>query len=89
MASGPKEVYELYDRCCKELGVKPLPLWIVNKSMSPGIAFFGEPVLLVPLSLCNDESRLRFALLHELTHKKRGDHYMTLLLEYPSRRVLV
>ena len=80
MAGGPREVYELYDRCCKELGVKPLPLWIVNKSMSPGIAFFGEPVLLVPLSLCNDESRLRFALLHELTHKKRGDHYMTLLL---------
>ena len=80
MASGPREVYELYDRCCKELGVKPLPLWIVNKSMSPGIAFFGEPVLLVPLSLCGDKSRLRFALLHELTHKKRGDHYMTLLL---------
>lgn len=80
MAGGPREVYELYDRCCKELCVKPLPLWIVNKSMSPGIAFFGEPVLLVPLSLCGDESRLRFALLHELTHKKRGDHYMTLLL---------
>ena len=80
MAGGPRETYELYDKCCKELGVKPLPLWIVNKSMSPGIAFFGEPVLLVPLSLCNDESRLRFALLHELTHKKRGDHYMTLLL---------
>lgn len=80
MAGGPREVYELYDKCCKELGVNPLPLWIVNKSMSPGIAFFGEPVLLVPLSLCNDESRLRFALLHELTHKKRGDHYMTLLL---------
>ena len=80
MAGGPREVYELYDRYCKELGVKPLPLWIVNKSMSPGIAFFGEPVLLVPLSLCGDESRLRFALLHELTHKKRGDHYMTLLL---------
>ena len=80
MAGGPREVYELYDRCCKELGVKPLPLWIVNKSMSPGIAFFGEPVLLIPLSLCGDESRLRFALLHELTHKKRGDHYMTLLL---------
>ena len=80
MAGGPREVYELYGRCCNELGVKPLPLWIVNKSMSPGIAFFGEPVLLVPLSLCNDESRLRFALLHELTHKKRGDHYMTLLL---------
>lgn len=80
MAGGPREVYELYDRCCKELGVKPLPLWIVDKSMSPGIAFFGEPVLLVPLSLCGDESRLRFALLHELTHKKRGDHYMTLLL---------
>ena len=80
MAGGPREVYELYDKCCKELSVKPLPLWIVNKSMSPGIAFFGEPVLLVPLSLCNEESRLRFALLHELTHKKRGDHYMTLLL---------
>ena len=80
MAGGPREVYELYGKCCKELGVKPLPLWIVNKSMSPGISFFGEPVLLVPLSLCNDESRLRFALLHELTHKKRGDHYMTLLL---------
>lgn len=80
MAGGPREVYELYDKCCKELGVKPLPLWIVDKSMSPGIAFFGEPVLLIPISLCGDESRLRFALLHELTHKKRGDHYMTLLL---------
>lgn len=80
MAGGPREAYDLYGMCCKELCVKPLPLWIVNKSMSPGIAFFGEPVLLVPLSLCNDESRLRFALLHELTHKKRGDHYMTLLL---------
>ena len=80
MAGGPREAYELYGMCCKELGVKPLPLWIVNKSMSPGIAFFGEPVLLVPISLCGDESRLRFALLHELTHKKRGDHYMTLLL---------
>lgn len=80
MAGGPREVYELYGKCCKELGVKPLPLWIVNKSMSPGIAFFGEPVLLIPISLCGDESRLRFALLHELTHKKRGDHYMTLLL---------
>lgn len=80
MAGGPREAYELYDRCCKELCVKPLPLWIVNKSMSPGIAFFGEPVLLIPISLCGDESRLRFALLHELTHKKRGDHYMTLLL---------
>ena len=80
MAGGPREVYELYGRCCNELGVKPLPLWIVNKSMSPGIAFFGEPVLLIPISLCGDESRLRFALLHELTHKKRGDHYMTLLL---------
>lgn len=80
MACGPKETYELYDICCKELCVKPLPLWIVDKSMSPGIAFFGEPVLLIPLSLCGDESRLRFALLHELTHKKRGDHYMTLLL---------
>lgn len=80
MAGGPREAYELYDMCCKELCVKPLPLWIVNKSMSPGIAFFGEPVLLIPISLCGDESRLRFALLHELTHKKRGDHYMTLLL---------
>lgn len=74
------KVYVMYDACCAELGVKPITLWTVDRAISPGIAFFAHPVLLLPSSMDADEEKLRYAFLHELTHKKRLDHYMTILL---------
>ena len=73
-------VYAIYDECCAALGVKPLTMWAVDRAISPGIAFFTYPVLLLPASMDGDEEKLRYAFLHELTHKKRRDHHMTALL---------
>ena len=73
-------VYAIYDECCAALNVKPLTMWAVDRAISPGIAFFTYPVLLLPASMDGDENKLRYAFLHELTHKKRYDHYMTVLL---------
>ncbi len=75
----PRWAYRLYDRCCEELHVKPMALWPVESAISPGIAFFGGPVLLMPAAM-QEEEKLRFAFLHELTHRKNGDHLMTELL---------
>ena len=75
----PRWAYRLYDRCCEELHVKPMALWPVESAISPGIAFFGGPVLLMPAAM-REEEKLRFAFLHELTHRKNGDHLMTELL---------
>ncbi len=73
----PEAVTALYEECRRELYVKSaLPVWIVDAAMSPGIALFGGPVLLMPASLLSSKEALRFALLHELTHLKRGDHML-------------
>ncbi|MBQ7092111.1 MAG: hypothetical protein IJN83_05605, partial [Clostridia bacterium] len=79
-ASVSPRVYAIYDECCAALNVKPLTMWVVDRAISPGIAFFTYPVLLLPASMDGDEEKLRYAFLHELTHKKRRDHYMTGLL---------
>ena len=79
-ASVSPRVYAIYDECCAALGVKPITMWAVDRAISPGIAFFTYPVLLLPASMDGDEEKLRYAFLHELTHKKRHDHHMTALL---------
>jgi len=79
-ASVSPRVYAIYDECCAALNVKPITMWAVDRAISPGIAFFTYPVLLLPSSMDGDEEKLRYAFLHELTHKKRHDHHMTALL---------
>ena len=80
LASVSPRVYAIYDECCASLGVKPITMWAVDRAISPGIAFFTYPVLLLPASMDGDEEKLRYAFLHELTHKRRYDHHMTALL---------
>ena len=80
LASVSPRVYAIYDECCAALGVKPITMLAVDRAISPGIAFFTYPVLLLPASMDGDEEKLRYAFLHELTHKKRHDHHMTALL---------
>lgn len=72
----------VYKKCCMDLNVVPITIWTVDRAISPGIVFFTRPVLLLPASMERDTERLRYALLHELFHKKRGDHYTTALLTF-------
>lgn len=77
----PQAVTALYEACRRGLGVKrAMPIWVVNAAMSPGIALFGKPVLLMPASTLSSKEALRFALLHELMHKKRGDHIVNAVM---------
>lgn len=77
----PGRALELYEKCRRELGIsRRLPLWVVDAAISPGIAFFGRPVLLLPASMLDADEALRFALMHELTHQKRGDHAVSALM---------
>lgn len=80
IATVSPRVYAIYEECCDALHVKPMTVWAVDRAISPGIAFFSGPVLLLPASMEGNEDSLRYAFLHELTHKKRYDHYMTALL---------
>jgi beta-lactamase regulating signal transducer with metallopeptidase domain len=80
IATVSPRVYAIYEECCDALHVKPMTVWAVDRSISPGIAFFSGPVLLLPASMVGSEDALRYAFLHELTHKKRYDHYVTALL---------
>lgn len=71
----PAAVEELYQACRGELRAgRAMPIWVVRKAMSPGIVLFGGPILLLPAGMVSSREALRFALLHELTHQKRGDH---------------
>lgn len=77
----PAEAAALYAACQKELGIKrPMPLWVVDATISPGIVHFAGPVLLLPAALLQSKEEPRFALLHELTHQKRGDHLLCALM---------
>jgi len=77
----PEVVDAVYKKCRLEAGVKhKMPLWVVDAAISPGIAFFNGLVLLLPTSIIDREGTLRFSLLHELAHQKRGDHFMGILL---------
>lgn len=77
----PQNVQALYQNCCKELGVKaPVRLWVVSSVMSPGLALLPRATVLIPADMLDTPEQLRFALLHELTHYKRGDAYMCALM---------
>lgn len=77
----PPEVSALYAACAKAVGCKRrMPLWVVDRAMSPGVAWFGGPVLLLPGALVGDRQALAYALLHELAHYKRGDPVMCLVM---------
>jgi len=80
MVSVSPHVSAVYKACCEALKVKTLCLWVVDRTISPGIAFFSKPILLLPASMAYDTENLRYAFLHELMHKKRYDHIVSMLL---------
>lgn len=66
----------IFEACKKELGVKGRIRLRLSAALStPALTVSLRPVLLLPLDLYReDEAVLRYAVLHELTHYKRGDY---------------
>ncbi len=77
----PDGALALYTECRAARGVKKeIPLWVVDAAMSPGVALFKKTALLIPVSLLTSREKLRFALLHELTHISRRDHLVVSMM---------
>lgn len=67
----------------KELSLKrELNVFIVDDINSPALTAELRPKVLLPRHCTDstDDERIRFALMHELTHYKRGDHMVCMLL---------
>lgn len=68
-------------RLCKEMHIRrPVRLVEMSDITSPALTIGLRPTVLLPSSLMGEdrEQERRFALLHELTHLKRGDHFLML-----------
>ena len=77
----PEAVTALYESCRTELGVKGrVRIRVVDAAISPGITLLIAPVIFLPAGILGSTEKTRFALLHELTHYKRGDHIMCALM---------
>lgn len=81
MVAVADDVTALFEQCKNEMGIRR-PLRIA------GVSRLGTPALVVPsmvlmpaeLAGAMDSRRLEFALRHELTHYKRKDHFVNMLL---------
>ncbi len=55
-------------------------LVVTGEKLSPSLAMLGlRPVVILPATLTGEPSTLRYAMLHELSHCKRGDHIVLTL----------
>ena len=79
----PDWVFDMVEECKKDLGIKAKIGFSVQTSMiSPSLTLSLCPALLLPESMIKHMSRkqIELGIRHELTHYKRGDHIMSLLL---------
>ena len=73
----------LIGKCKKELGIKAdIQTIIFGEIASPALTASIRPKLLLPYGIEEqmDAKQIEFILMHELTHYKRGDHIISLLL---------
>ncbi len=70
----------LLEQCKKELGITQRVYIIAQKNMaSPALLF--PNIILMPVDVLNmDVTQIKMAILHELTHFKRKDHILSVLL---------
>lgn len=76
----PKIAREFRQLCRQKHIRKPVQLMEMEDITSPALTIGLRPTVLLPSSLMGEdrEQERRFALLHELTHLKRGDHLVML-----------
>jgi len=80
VTAGP--VWDLLDQVQQALGItRRIRLLVTDQLASPAVAGMLVPVLILPLALLSTLSpeQLRFILLHELAHIRRGDYLVNLL----------
>ena len=74
---------DIYDACCAELGIAhKLPLQSMAGIYSPALTVSLKPMILLPANITDTltDAQLACALRHELTHYRRRDHLLMLLL---------
>src|SRR5262249_10710692 len=82
-ATGPAA--DLFDRCRTEMGLRRFGLATHPRVRSPFLCGWLRPLILVPPDWAElPEPARRAALLHELAHAARGDHFLTPFLRIVS-----
>lgn len=74
---------DIYDACCAELDIAhKLPLQSMAGIYSPALTVSLKPMILLPADITDTltDAQLACALRHELTHYRRRDHLLMLLL---------
>lgn len=74
---------DIYDACCAELDIAhKLPLQSMVGIYSPALTVGPKPMILLPTNITDTltDAQLACALRHELTHYRRRDHLLMLLL---------
>ena len=74
---------DIYDACCAELGIAhKLSLQSMAGIYSPALTVGPKPMILLPANIADTltDAQLACALRHELTHYRRRDHLLMLLL---------
>lgn len=82
-AETPPWLLRLAADCRKKLGIKrDISIVVQGAVTSPALTAWVRPRILVPLRMLHPgyEEKLRYALLHELTHYRRKDHLICLML---------
>lgn len=79
----PGRVAEIIERCKSQMGIKArLPVTVQSGMASPALSSSIRPRLLIPesMALHGRAEQIEFGIRHELTHYRRKDHLLNLLL---------
>lgn len=83
----PAEIERIYEACRREMGIKKRPPLLVTQDLfSPALVVSVRPTILLPCDFAAHApgEQIRLALCHELTHYKRKDHWLCILLRVLS-----
>ncbi len=78
-----KRILKIYEKCCNDLNIRhPLPIRIITGVFSPVITISMCPKIILPYDICIEltDEQLIHSIAHELTHYRRRDHLLSLLL---------
>ena len=78
-----QKVQKLYQRCLKDIGIsKNIPVYSTAYLKSPVMVGFCKPCIYLPIHLISDdnETDIRYMLLHELQHYKHKDGIASYLM---------
>lgn len=78
-----KRILKIYEKCCNDLNIRhPLPIRIITGVFSPVITISMCPQIILPYDICIEltDEQLIHTIAHELTHYRRRDHLLSLLL---------